>query len=76
MERIIVAQRITTLILSVGTIVAYGYAIGGVGGYLFGKGRPVIAALGLLGGSLMAAAALKLWKKCLDNMAISNGMKL
>lgn len=65
-------KRIITLLCSMGTIVCYGYLIGGVGGYLFGKGRPLIALLGFLSGTILAGIALKIWKSYLNDVDILN----
>ena len=58
-------MRFTVLILSIATLVFFGYALAGVGGYLFGRGRPDLVALGLAGGVACAAAALYLWSRFL-----------
>lgn len=58
-------MRQFVLLLSMGTIVLYGYALAGMGGYLLGRGRIDYILFGLLGGSLSAWAALFLWKKYL-----------
>ncbi len=58
-------MRFTVLILSIATLVFFGYALAGVGGYLFGRGRPDLVALGLSGGVACAAAALYLWRRFL-----------
>lgn len=49
--------------LSITTLVLYGYALAGMGGYLMGRGRLDYIALGLLGGSATAGLALWLWKR-------------
>ncbi len=58
-------MRFTVLILSIATLVFFGYALAGVGGYLFGRGRPDLVALGLAGGVACAAASLYLWRRFL-----------
>ena len=58
-------MRLTVLILSIATLVFFGYALAGVGGYLFGRGRPDLVALGLAGGVACAAASLYLWRRFL-----------
>ena len=58
-------MRFTVLILSIATLVFFGYALAGVGGYLFGRGRPDRVALGLAGGVACAAASLYLWRRFL-----------
>ncbi len=62
-------RRISVLCLSIGTIVAYGYALGGLGGYMFGRGRPLLVAAGLIGGTLCAWLALHIWRVYLDEIA-------
>lgn len=59
------AKRIATLLCSAGTIVGYAYLIGGAGGYLFGKGKPLHAALGFVVGSILAVVAIKIWRSYL-----------
>lgn len=61
-------KRLLVLFLSFGTIIAYGYALGGLGGYMFGEGRPMVIAAGLLGGTALAVAALKIWRIYLDDI--------
>lgn len=56
-------MRIVVMWLSITTLVLYGYALAGMGGYLLGRGRIDYIALGLLGGSATAVTALWLWKK-------------
>jgi hypothetical protein len=48
-----------------GTVVLYGYALAGLGGYFFSRGRPDYILIGLGAGTLSAAAALFLWRKFL-----------
>ena len=61
-------KRLIVLVLSISTIVAYGYALGGLGSYAMGVPKPVPIALGLLFGTIFAAAALKLWKAYLTEL--------
>ena len=56
-------MRLLVTFLSAGTLILYGYALAGLGGYLFGKGRMDYIVWGLLLGSVTAAAALYLFKK-------------
>ena len=60
--------RLIVLILSISTIVAYGYALGGLGSYAMGVPKPVPIAAGLLCGTVFAVAALKLWKSYLEEL--------
>ena len=55
-------KRLIVLILSISTIVAYGYALGGLGSYAMGVPKPVPIAAGLSCGTVFAVAALRLWK--------------
>lgn len=63
-------KRFSTMLCSIGTIVAYSYLLGGAGGYLFGRGRPVIAALGFVTGTALAGIALRIWKSYLEDVAL------
>lgn len=65
-------KRLGTLLCSIGTVVSYGYLIGGTGGYLMGRGRPLVAAAGLIGGTLLAWAAIKLWRSYLTDVSELN----
>lgn len=56
-------MRIIVMLLSITTLVLYGYALAGMGGYLMGRGRLDYIVLGLLGGTITAGLALWLWKK-------------
>lgn len=61
-------KRLLVLFLSFGTIIAFGYALGGLGGYIFGQGKPLTIAAGLIGGIISALLALKIWKSYLDDL--------
>lgn len=61
-------KRLLVLFLSFGTIIAFGYALGGLGSYMFGEGRPLIIAAGLAGGAVSAFIALKVWRSYLDDI--------
>ena len=66
------------LFLSFGTIIAFGYALGGLGGYMFDRGKPLVIAAGLGGGILSALLALKVWRVYLDDLEKEdkkNGLK-
>lgn len=61
--------RLIVLILSVSSIVGFGYALGGLGSYILaGKLDMLYIGGGLLLGFAAAAAALILWKKFLLEM--------
>lgn len=62
-------KRLIVLCLSFGAIIGYGYALGGLGGYLMGKGKPLIIAAGLIGGTICVVVALKLWRVYLDELS-------
>ena len=68
-------KRIVTLLCSMGTIVCYGYLVGGVGGYLFGAGRPGVALFGFLSGTVLAGIALKIWKSYLTDVDLLNELE-
>ncbi|MDR3354119.1 MAG: hypothetical protein LBO21_03710 [Synergistaceae bacterium] len=70
LETRITLKRITTLLCSIGTLVGYGYLIGGFGGYLFGRGRPMTAVVGFLAGSALAYAAISMWRSYLDDLSL------
>jgi hypothetical protein len=63
-------KRITVLLCSIGTLVGYGYLIGGFGGYLFERGRPVTAVIGFFAGSAFACAAIFIWRSYLEDLSI------
>lgn len=63
-----IAKRILVLILSFSTIIAFGYALGGLWGYMVGRGRPLVIALGLAGGAVCACVALRLWRSYLEDI--------
>ncbi|MDR1471112.1 MAG: hypothetical protein LBS75_01175 [Synergistaceae bacterium] len=64
------AKRLLTLMASMGAITCYGYALGGVGGYLVGQGRPFAAAAGVVSGSVLALAAVLIWKGYLSDLEL------
>ncbi|MDR1137779.1 MAG: hypothetical protein LBK91_05595 [Synergistaceae bacterium] len=66
-------KRIATLICSMAVIVCMGYAIGGAGGYLTGKGRPLVILLGLAGAAFFTCVSLGIWRSYLKDIAILNG---
>ena len=61
-------KRLTVLVLSFTTIIAYGYALGGLWGYLLGAGKHLVIAAGTIGGTLCALAALRIWRSYLDDI--------
>lgn len=61
-------MRFGVLLLSITTLVLYGYALAGLGGFLWGKGNTFYIYFGLLGGTASALLALWLWKKYLDSL--------
>lgn len=67
-----VLKRIATMLCSMGTIVSYGYLIGGAGGYLMGRGRPFVALTGFVVGSLLAFVAIKIWRSYLEDVDALN----
>lgn len=63
-------MRLTVLVLSMGSVVSFGYALAGAAGFLVGRGRADYIICGLLFGVLSAAGALFLWKKFLLSMGM------
>ncbi len=68
LENRAVAKRLTCLLCSIGTIGAFSYLIGGVGGYLFGKGRPFVALTGFVVGTILAFVAIRSWRSYLKDV--------
>ena len=56
-------MRPIVTLLCVATIVGYGYAVAGMGGYLLGHGNLTYIVAGLLGGTACGVLALYLFKK-------------
>ena len=65
-------KRLLVLFLSFGTIIAFGYALGGLGGYMFDRGKPLVIAAGLIGGVVSAILALKIWRTYLNDIDREN----
>ncbi|NLX84326.1 MAG: hypothetical protein GXZ00_01730 [Synergistaceae bacterium] len=61
-------KRLLVLFLSFGTIIAFGYALGGLGGYMFDQGKPRVIAAGLVGGILSATLAMIIWRTYLNDI--------
>lgn len=61
-------KRILVLCLSFAAIIGFGYALGGLGGYMFGEGKPLVIAAGLAGGVFCALLALRVWRTYLDDI--------
>ncbi len=55
-------MRLIILLLSMSSVVLYGYAVAGLAGFLMGKGRIDYIAFGLVLGTAAAIASLLLWK--------------
>ena len=68
LENRAVAKRLTCLLCSIGTIGGYSYLIGGVGGYLFGHGRPFVALAGFIVGTTLAFVAIQSWRSYLKDV--------
>lgn len=62
-------KRLIVLILSFATIVAYGYALGGLGSYAAGRPQPVPMIGGLVIGTVCGYFAIKIWKVYLTEIA-------
>lgn len=65
-------KRLVVLFLSFSTIIAYGYALGGLGSYAMGVPKPLPIAAGLIGGTLCAYLALKIWRLYLTEIEAEN----
>ena len=51
------------MLLSLATILFYGYALGALLNFIAGKPKPLVLALGLILGTVCAIAAVKIWSK-------------
>ena len=58
-------MRLFILMLSIGSVVSFGYALAGYGSGFFDKGRPDYIVWGLGAGFFCAALAIYLWKNWL-----------
>jgi hypothetical protein len=67
-----ILKRVATLICSMLTIICMGYAVGGAGGYLAGKGRPLAILLGLAGAAVSACASFSVWRSYLKDAEFLN----
>ena len=56
-------MRLFVLLLSMASVVFYGYALAGYGGAIFGRGRPDYVLWGLTAGTICGVLALLLWRK-------------
>ena len=65
-------KRLIVLFLSFSTIIAYGYTLGGLGSYAMGVPKPLPIAAGLIGGTLCAYLALKIWRLYLTEIEAEN----
>ncbi len=61
-------MRLLILLLSMGSVVFYGYALAGMGGFLIGRGRLDYVLFGLFLGTASAIASLLLWRRWLLQM--------
>lgn len=62
-------MRFIVLLLSMGAVAMYGYALAGMGSYLLGKGRLDYIVFGLGAGITATTAALFLWRKYLVSLS-------
>lgn len=62
------SKRLIVLALSFITIIAYGYAVGGAVNWLMGHPKPKPVFFGIVGGTLCAFAALKIWRLYLNDI--------
>ncbi len=58
-------MRFFVLILSMSSVLFFSYAIAGMGGFMFGRGRLDYIAFGLLAGGGAAVSAIWLWRRWL-----------
>ena len=62
-------KRLLVLFLSFGTIIAFGYALGDLGGYMCSERASLLLSLaGLTGGALSGFMALRIWRSYLDDI--------
>ena len=57
------------MILCFGAIIAFGYALGGLGSYMMGIKKPLVIAVGLVSGVAASYLALRVWRSYLDEIA-------
>ncbi|MDD2206467.1 MAG: hypothetical protein WCQ97_04230 [Aminobacterium sp.] len=67
-------MRQCVLLLSFATIICYGYALAGLGGFFLGKGNVLYIGLGLPGGTVCGILAIWLWKKYLHALQEENDL--
>ena len=65
-------KRISVIIRSFCNLIAFGYSLGGLGGYLVGRGRPLMIISGLVIGTLSAILAFYIWNMYLDEIAVED----
>ncbi len=65
-------KRLIVLCLSFATIIAFGYALGGLGSWAMGHPKPVPIVAGFVGGCFCAWLALKIWKIYLNEIEEEN----
>ena len=58
-------MRFVVLLLSMGSVVSFGYALAGLAGFLLSRGRPDYILGGLFFGFASATTSLLLWKRWL-----------
>ena len=56
-------MRLFITVLSMTSVIAFGYALAGYAGYAFGRGRKDYMVIGLVLGVLAGALSLWLWKR-------------
>jgi hypothetical protein len=72
-ETAAIFKRVATMICSIAVIVCLGYAIGGAGGYLVGRGRPLVILMGLAGGAVFTYLSFRIWRLYLEDVEVLNG---
>lgn len=65
-------KRLTVLFLSFSTIIAFGYALGGLGSWAMGHPKPFTIAAGLIIGCACAWLALRIWRVYLAEIQEEN----
>ena len=66
-------KRITTMLCSVAVLFFLGHAVGGMGGYLAGRGRPYVILWGLSGAVVFTCLSFIIWKSYLRDIGILEG---
>ena len=68
-EKRVTLKRIATMLCAVAVLFFLGHAVGGVGGYLAGRGRPDVVLWGALGAVVFTWLSFFIWKSYLRDIA-------